>query len=172
MTIQRVNFDRDNPTEGYEQESSRNTDAPDVRGVYIQNDTSNDANVLVSRDASNNLTFTDSVTGTKTLAQLATASSGVTYNEFLLDNEPTAVTGATDASYTVAYSGNQVTSETWKRNDTTNIKTIAYTYTGIKVTSEVRKVYASDGTTIVAQVTWNYTYTGNSLTSATMTRDV
>lgn len=168
MTINRVKFDKDNPTEGYEQEADHNADAVDVRGVYIQNDTSNDASVLVTRDASNNLTLTDPVTGTKTLAQLA----GVAYTEFLLDNEPTASTGATSASYTPTFSGSRVTKETWKRNDTTNIKTIDYTYSGNKVSTEVRKVFALDGTTIVAQVTWTYSYSGNTVSSATMTRDV
>ena len=71
MTINRVRFDKDNPTEGYEQESDRNSDAIDVRGVYLQNDTSNDAAVLISRDASDNMTFTDPIVGaTKTLSQL------------------------------------------------------------------------------------------------------
>jgi hypothetical protein len=96
----------------------------------------------------------------------------VAYYEFLLDNEPTAETGATDATYSNTYSGNTITNETWKRNDVTNIKTVDYTYTGNRVTTEVRKVFAADGTTIVAQVTYTYTYTGNNLTSATMIRDV
>lgn len=102
---------------------------------------------------------------------LTAGNPAVGYYEFLLDNEPTAETGATDASYSNTYSGNKVTNETWKRNDATNIKTIDYTYTGNKVTTEVRKVFAADGTTIKAQVTWTYTYTGNNLTSATMIRN-
>jgi hypothetical protein len=167
MAIVRTLPEKDS-SEGYETQFDRNSDAADVRGVYVQNDTSNDTNVLVSRDASNNLTFTDVNAGTKTLSQL----SGVPYIEFLLDNEPIAETGATDAAYSTTYSGNNITNETWKRNDTTNIKTIDYTYTGNKVTTEVRKVYAANGTTIVAQVTWTYTYTGNNLTSATMIRNV
>lgn len=169
MAITRVSIDKDNPTEGYEQGLDHNADAPDVRGIYIQNDTSNDTSVLVSRDASNNLTFTDPVVGTtKTLSQLA----GLSYNEFLLDNEPTAETGANDAQYSTTYTGTQLTKETWKRNDNTNVKTIDYTFTSTKLTQEVRKVFATDGTTVVAQVTWTYTYAGSRLTSAVMTRDV
>lgn len=166
MAITRVSLDKDNTVEGYEQGADRNSDAADLRGVYLQNDTSNDTNVLVSRDAANNLTLADPVAGTRTLAEL------IRYYEFLLDNEPTAETGATDAAYSTTYSGNNITNETWKRNDTTNIKTIDYTYTGNRVTTEVRKVFAADGTTIVAEVTWSYTYTGNNLTSATMIRNV
>lgn len=160
------------PNEEFDEQFHKNQDAADLRGVYLQNDTSDDGNVLVSRDASNNMTFTDSVTGTKTLAQLATASSGVTYYEFLLENDPTAETGTVDAAYTPTYSSNKITLEEWRRNDTTLIKSIAYTYTGVRLDTEVRKVFALDGTTIVAQVTWTYTYTGNSVTSASMTRDV
>jgi len=92
--------------------------------------------------------------------------------EWLLENDPVAETGATDCTYTPTYAGFLITVETWKRNDTTNIKTIDYTYTANKVTTEVRKVFALDGITIVAQLTWNYVYAGNIVTSATMTRNV
>lgn len=172
MAIVRTLPEKDS-AEGYETQFDRNSDAADMRGAYLQNDTSNDTVVVITRDASDNLTFADPVLGlTKTLTQLAAASSGVPYYEFLLDNEPIEETGATDAAYSTTYSGNNITNETWKRNDTTNIKTIDYTYTGNKVTTEVRKVYAANGSTIVAQVTWTYTYTGNNLTSATMIRNV
>ena len=173
MAIVRTLPQKDNSSEGYEEPFSRNADAVDVRGAYIQNDSSNDASVLITRDASNNLTFTDPVVGvTKTLTQLSAASSGVVYNDFLLDNEPIAETGTNDCVYTPTYSGINVTKEEWKRNDTTLVKSIDYTYSGITVTTEVRKVFAANGTTIVAQVTWTYTYTGINVTSATMTRDV
>lgn len=173
MAIVRTLPQKDNSSEGYEEPFSRNADAVDVRGVYVQNDTSNDASVLITRDASDNLTFTDPVLGTsKTLTQLAAASSGVAYNDFLLDNEPIAETGTNDASYTPTYVGINVTKEEWKRNDNTLVKSIDYTYSGINVTTEVRKVFAANGTTIVAQVTWTYSYTGVNITSATMVRDV
>ena len=169
MAITRINLDKDSP-EGYETETNRNSDAPDVRGVYFQNDSSNDTTALVSRDASNNLTFADSVLGaTKTLSQLASAP---VYYEFLLDNEPISETGANDATYAATYSGNSLSLEEWKRNDTTLLKSIAYTYSSGKLSSEVRKTFAADGTTILAQVTWTYSYTGNKLTSATMIRNV
>jgi len=100
------------------------------------------------------------------------SGTGLTYIEFLLDCEPIDETGATDSDYTAAYSGNYISLEEWKRNDTTLLKSIDYTYTGNKLSTEVRKVFAADGTTIVAQVTWSYTYTGNKLTSAAMIRDV
>jgi|GEM_PF-3482140 len=42
-------------------EADPNEDYPDVRGVTFQNDSSNDEDVIVSRDASDNLTFIDKV---------------------------------------------------------------------------------------------------------------
>jgi hypothetical protein len=172
VPINRVRLDYDNPVEGYEQGVNPNSDAADLRGTFYQNDSSDDEGVLVSRDASDNLTFTDPLAGTKTLSQLAAASSGVPYYEFLLDNEPIVETGANDCVYTPTYSGIFVTKEEWKRNDTTLIKSIDYTYTGINVTTEVRKVFAANGTTILAQVTWTHSYTGVLLTGSTMVRDV
>ena len=66
----------------------------------------------------------------------------------------------------------QVSKEEWKRNNGTYIKTIDYTYAVGKLATEVRKVFAADGLTVVAQVTWTYIYGGGLLTGATMTRDV
>lgn len=100
------------------------------------------------------------------------STGGIGYTDFLLDNEPTTNTGAVDCTYTPTYSMGKVTLEEWERDDATLIKSIAYTYTGSKVATEIRKVFALDGTTVLAQVTWTYSYTGSILTSATMTRDV
>jgi len=173
MAITRVDFAKDNLTEGYEQGSLRNVDAPDARGLYIQSDVSNDTNVLVSRDASNNLTFTDALVGTKTLTQLAAAASGIGYDEFLLRNEPTAETGAgSDSAYAATYTGSKLTAESWKRVDLTTIKTVVYTYASNRLSTEVIKVFGLDGTTIVAQLTATYVYTSNLLTSVTTVRDV
>ena len=171
MAITRTLPLKDNPTEGYEEPFNRNVDALDTRGEFFQNDVSNDSTVVVQRDVSNNLTFLDGIGGPYTLAQLAASGTGVTYTEFLLDCEPIAETGANDSTYAATYSGNKITNEEWRRNDATLLKSIAYTYTGNKLTTEVRKVFAANGSTIVAQVTWTYVYTGNKLTSATMIRN-
>jgi len=48
-----------------------NADELDVRGVYIQTDSSDDETVAITRDASNNLKFKDgTVEGEKSLADL------------------------------------------------------------------------------------------------------
>src|SRR5882757_9027062 len=60
-----------------------NQDAPDVRGVYLQNDTSNDTTAVITRDASNNITLTDSIAGTWTLSQLS--ASGANFGSTTVD---------------------------------------------------------------------------------------
>ena len=47
-----------------------NEDSIDARGLFVQNGTSNDDVVHVSRDASNNMTLKDGIIGTKTLLEL------------------------------------------------------------------------------------------------------
>lgn len=55
---------------------NRNEDYLDARGVTHQNGTSDDDAVRTGRDASDNLTLQDPVTGVKTLAQLAASAGG------------------------------------------------------------------------------------------------
>lgn len=77
-----------------------------------------------------------------------------------------------DTDYEIIRSAGQVTQETWKRQDTTLLKLIDYTRTSGLLSQEVRKVYASDGTTITGQLTVIYTRTAGQVVSATYTRDV
>lgn len=148
-------------------------DQVSATGVVLQEPggSSRDQDVKVWRDGGV-MWFKDDATPATALTALAASSTGPSIDEFLLDNEPVRETGTNDATYTPTYSGNLVTLEEWKRDDTTLLKSIAYTYSGNQVTSEVRKVFGIDGSTISAQVTWTYGYTGNRVTSATMTRDV
>lgn len=90
-------------------------------------------------------------------------------NDLLLVAEPS----DPDTTYSNTLSGLQVTQEKWVRTSGgARLKQIDYTYTGLKLTTEVRKVYASDGTTIVAELTLNYTYTGLTLTGETAVRNI
>jgi len=98
----------------------------------------------------------------------AITASGVTSFDFLLVVEPP----APNNNYSLTRTGGQVTQEVWKRVDTTTIKSIDYTYTSGKVTTEVRKVFAANGITITAQATLTYTYSGSLLTSYAWSRDV
>lgn len=99
-----------------------------------------------------------------------TAPAAITYADFLLSSDLPYGSG-----YTTGYTGLNLTSETWTNTaigGTPTVKTIAYTFTGLHLTQEVRKVYATDGTTIIAQCTIDYSYTLNKLSSATYTRNV
>ena len=87
--------------------------------------------------------------------------------DFLLENEP----DYPATTYTPTRTGGLVTKEEWRRADTTLLKSIDYTRTGGLVTQEVRKVFDTDGTTILAQLTVAYTRTGGIVTSQSRTRD-
>ena len=92
-----------------------------------------------------------------------------TANGLLLDSDPP----SPGNDYAPTYSGNSVTNETWRRtSDASLLKTIDYTYVQGKVTSEVTKVYATDGATIVAQKTTSYVYTGAKVFSSSTVRNI
>jgi hypothetical protein len=69
VAINRVQLDKDTP-EGYEAGLDTNQDALDARGVYLQNDTSDDTQVLLTRDANSNMTFQDAFNAPITLSRL------------------------------------------------------------------------------------------------------
>lgn len=77
-----------------------------------------------------------------------------------------------DHTYTPTYLGLLVTTEEWFRLDDTLIKSIEYEYTSGLVSTVVVKVFAADGTTIIAQTTSSYSYTGIVLDEIVTARDV
>lgn len=98
-----------------------------------------------------------------------TAQSPDPNGDLFLDAEPT----TPDNTYSNTIVSGKITQEKWIRTgDSSNLKTIDYSHSGSKVSTEVRKVYAADGSTITLQMTVNYTYTGSLLTGQTVTRDV
>jgi hypothetical protein len=103
-----------------------------------------------------------------TVAQLLLAVDTGSNYDLLLENEPPAPTN----NYAATRSGGVVTTETWTRNGGNKQKDIVYTRAGGVVTQELRKVYATDGTTILAQETVVYTRSGGVVVSATRTRNV
>jgi hypothetical protein len=156
--------------EGYEEPINVHTDGLGAAGFFPQHPTidPHDLSVGIERDALNNLVLKDSVTGSKTLAQL-TGSSGVSTYDFLLDCEPPSV----GTVYAVVRTAGKVSSESWINVATSHyVKTIDYTRVGGLVSSEVRKVFAPDGVTVVAQLTVVYTRTGGRVTGADYTRDI
>lgn len=78
-----------------------------------------------------------------------------------------------NAVYSITYSSGLVSQELWKRaSDSSNLKRTDYTYSGGLVATEVRKVFATDGSTIIGQLTLAYAYSSGLLSSITETRDV
>lgn len=140
------------------------------------NGTGGSANFYYKSGASNigvNPTGRTNFTGTNlqtVLNQLdgAISAGGVSLYDFLLENDPP----SPNNNYSNTIIGNLVLNESWRRIDTTLLKKIDYTFSGNRCTNEVRKIYAADGTTIVAQLTIVYTYSDNKVISATRTRNV
>lgn len=161
--------------------AQRNEDALDVRGVYVQNDSSNDGTVLITRDASNNMTFTDGVVGTTyTLTELAagggggmTESSHKALRDLIhfIDEGP--ADGFTSGAYrTTTYSGPFITQIRWWTSaaQTASIVRLDITYNANKtIATEVWRMYASDGTTVTLTLTDTYAYSGILETSRTRT---
>jgi hypothetical protein len=76
-----------------------NEDGLEMRAVFLQNDTSRDKNVYVSRDADDNLIFIDKVVGgVKTLTELLAGGSAF--------DETKILTSSGDGSVLVSADGN------------------------------------------------------------------
>jgi len=141
-------------------------DFVELRGLVFDTDTVADETTVISRDE-DDLTFKDTNNPSGyTLTQLAAV--GDLINLYLECEPPTPST-----DYSNTYTGNRVDQEQWKRNsDASLLKQIDYTYTGARVTQEVRKVFAANGVTVLGQITIVYSYTGQHLTGEAITRDV
>jgi len=148
-----------------------NQDYPDVRGIAIQNDSSNDETVIVSRDASSNMTFQDGVVaGVKTLTELLAGGGGLTEESHrILDTLIHELSEDNYEEYTRV--ANKVTNVTvWETSSKLKkIREEQYTYSGNQVTQEVDIQYDSAGVE-KERLTITYAYTGSLVTSATTVR--
>jgi hypothetical protein len=80
---------------------------------------------------------------------------------------------AVNTTHAATYTNGLVTQELWTNTvGGLAVKRATYTYSSGRLATEVRVAYASDGTTIAAQSTYNYTYTNGRLSGTTITRDV
>lgn len=160
----------------YPQDLDPNEDAVEVRGLYLQNDTSSDSNVEISRDASNAMTFKDGVVaGTKTLQDLVTAS-GLTSEQHkvlrqgihFIDNGPAEgfatgayreVTGTIFPTAIIWYTDSGKTDKIVEKN---------ITWTGVNPTTIQWKIYDGDpSNTLLATITDTISYSGIYETSRT-----
>ena len=142
-----------------------NQDYPDVRGITIQNDSSNDETVIVSRDASDNLTFQDDVvSGVKTLTDLLASGSGMSEaaHKIIRQLIHFMEDGPAEGGYRETTGTVFPTAKVWYETSS-KLKKIyekLTTWTGINATQIVRKIYATDGVTVLATATDTITYSG------------
>lgn len=147
-----------------------NEDAPELQGVFFQPpapSTSQDENVYITRDGSDNLVFRDPNANSGAEASLtdllATAGGGIT--EAQHEGLDTLTHDIVETSFEeYLYSGNKVTDIIiWTDNGKTQkVRESSFTYTGSKVTTIVLKQYDGAGA-LKDTVTETLSYTGNQL---------
>lgn len=112
-----------------------NEDHVDVRGVFFQNDSSDDETVHVSRDASSRMTFIDSENATPlTLTDLGTGGTGISVSTHeLLDTLRHEI--AEDSHEQITRSGGRVSNVTYwtDSGETQKIREVVITRSGGKV---------------------------------------
>jgi hypothetical protein len=170
MAITKTNPLKNDPVEGYEEDFDPNVDAVNARGVYVQDDSSNDTNVVITRDASGNLTLKDGLTGPYTLTQLSTGGGGISEAQHralrqlihFIDNGPTNGFASGAFRENLPSANPFVTSVTWwtTSGKTHKIVEKLITYTGVLATTVQWKMYDTDGSTVLATVTDAITYSG------------
>jgi len=162
----------------YPHDMNPNEDGVEVRGVLLQNDTSDDEVVVVSRDASNNMTFEDGVvSGTKTLTELLSGSGGLTENSHrilrqlihFIDDGP--AEGFTSGAYREVTGTVFPTSIIWYTDSGKTEKIVEknITWSGVTPTTIEWKMYDEDGSTLLVTVSDAITYSGIFETSRTRT---
>lgn len=159
----------------YPHDLDPNEDGVEARGIVIQNDSSNDETVAVSRDASNNMTFKDGVTsGTKTLTDLLdkiTADQHKALRQLIhfIDNGP--AEGFSSGAYREVVGTVKPTAVVWYTDSGKADKIVEKNiiWTGVNPTTIEWKMYAVDGSTVLATVSDAVTYSGIFETSRTRT---
>lgn len=155
-------------TDDFPTSVNKNEDFLDCRGVTVQDDSSDDDLVRISRDG-DDLTFLDKNNAVKTLSQLL-AGGGITADQHktlrqlihFIDDGP--AEGFDSGAYReILPAGNPFpTSVTWYVDDTKAEKIVEKTisYTGAFPTTITWKVYDTDGSSVLATVTDTITYSG------------
>lgn len=162
----------------YPHDLNSNEDGVDVRGVILQNDSSNDTTVELSRDASNNMTFKDGVvSGTKTLTELLAGAAGLTESSHkilrqlihFIEDGP--AEGFASGAYKEVIGTVFPTLITWYTDSgkTDKILEKNNTWSGVNKTVEEWKVYDTDGSTVLASVSDAISYSGIFETNRTRT---
>lgn len=143
-----------------------NEDYVDVRGITIQNNSSNDETVYISRDASNNLVFKDPSNNESTLTEVLAGTGALTESAHktlrqlihFIDNGP--AEGFTSGAYREITGTVFPTSIVWYTDSTKTDKIVEknITWTGINPTTIEWKIYDTDGSSVLATVSDSISY--------------
>lgn len=151
----------------YEQPIDKNTEGLLAKGFYPQGAATNDEAAGTERDGSGNLVLKDANAGSKTLAQLLPIAdhSALLHLIHFIDEGPASgfTTGATKTTTGTVFP----TQNLWRRSDATKLVEQNITWTGSFPTTVEWKIYAADGTTVLATVTDTISYSGPFETSRT-----
>jgi hypothetical protein len=146
-------------------------DVVDAHGLAIQNSTSDDEDVMITRDASNNMVFQDGVvSGSKTLTQLLAGGAGLDENAHRqLDQLAHMLDENYYEEYT--YSGNKVTNVTaWTDSGKIlKVRESQMSYTGNRLTGITEIQYDASGTE-TERLTSSVIYSGNKIQNITVVR--
>ena len=141
----------------YEEPVDPEDDGLVARGFYPQNSAGLNENSGIEKHPDGFLQFKDEKSYTTKMV------------DWLLANEP----NQEGITYELTRTGELVDQERWEFTSSgLAIKTIDYTRASGLLSQEVVKVYGSDGTTVVAQVTITYARSGGVLTGSTRVRNV
>lgn len=162
----------------YPQDLDPNEDGVEARGIILQNDTSSDSAVELSRNASNDMTFKDGSNSEKTLTELLSGSGGVTESSHkalrqlihFIDNGP--ADGFTTGAYREMTGTVFPTAIIWYTDSgkTEKIVEKTITWTGVNPTTIAWKIYDDDvSNTLLVTVSDAISYSGIFETSRTRT---
>lgn len=155
-------------------------DHADIRGVFLQSDTSNDESVHLTRDSSDRMTFKDTENTTPvTLTSLVAGTGGLTEDAHrtlrqlihFIDDGP--AEGFTSGAYkeTLPSASPFPTSIIWWESSSKLKKIVerTITWTGATPTTDQWEIYDTDGSTVLGTVSDAISYSGVFETTRTRT---
>jgi hypothetical protein len=144
----------------YEQPIDKNTEGLMAKGFYPQGAATSDEVAGVERDGSGNLILKDANAGSIPLNTVSSISGHSALLQLIhfIDEGPASgfTTGATKTTTGTVFP----TQNLWKRADATKLVEQNITWTGVNPTTIQWKIYAADGTTVLATVTDTISYSG------------
>jgi hypothetical protein len=156
-------------TDDFPTSADRNEDYVDTRGIVVQSNISDDEVVVIERDVSDDLTFTDPNAGTYTLSDLAGGGGMTEETHRKLDQLVHDLAESCYEEYT--YTDGKVTNCTvWETSGKLKkIREEQYTYDTGKISTVVTVQYNTSGNEF-ERLTETYAYSGVKITSVTAVR--